>query len=96
MTMNLNKKVGLSKFCDLRPPNIKCFHSIPQNIFVCIYHENIRLLLEVLPKYTMLSESFQDFVDQVTCDPSFFDCNYRKFDNCIHLFDTFKPTVKQC
>ena len=24
------------------------------------------------------------------------DCNYRKFDNCIHLLDTFKPAVKQC
>ena len=54
------------------------------------------LFLEVLSKYTKLSESFQDFVDQVTCDPSFCDCNYRKCDQCIHLLDTFKPAVKQC
>ena len=47
MTMNLNKKVGLSKFCDLRPPNIKLFDSIPHNICICIYHENMHLLLAI-------------------------------------------------
>ena len=55
----------------------------------------MHLLLEVLSNYTNLPESFQDFVDQVTFDPSFYDCNYRKCDNCIHLLDTFKPAVKQ-
>ena len=96
MTMNLDKKVGLSKFCNLRPPNIKLFDSILHNICVCIYHENMRLLLELLSKYTKLSESFQNFVDQFTCDPSFYDSNYRKCDNYIDLLDTFKPVVKQC
>ena len=96
MTINPNIKVGLSKFCDLRPPNIKPLDSIPHDICVCIYHENMRLLLEVLSKYTKLSEWFQDFVDQVTCDPSFNDCNYRKCDNCIHPLDTFKLAVNQC
>ena len=33
MTINPNIKVGLSKFCDLRPPNIKLFDSIPHNIY---------------------------------------------------------------
>ena len=47
MTMNLNKKVVLSKFCDLRPPNIKLFDSIPHNICICIYHENMHLLLAI-------------------------------------------------
>ena len=67
-----NIKVGLSKFCDLRPPNVKLFDSIPHNICVCIYYENMRLLLEVLSKYTKLSESFQ-----VTCYPSVYDCNFK-------------------
>ena len=75
--LHLNIKVGLSKFCHLRPPNIKLFDSIPHNICVCIYHENMRLLLEVLSKYTKLSESFQEFVDQVTCYPSVYDRNFK-------------------
>ena len=36
MTMSPNIKVGLSKFCDLRPPNIKLFDSIPNNISLYI------------------------------------------------------------
>ena len=96
MTINPGMKVGLSKFCDLRPPNINIFDSTQHNADVCIYHENIHLLLAVLPKYTKLLESFQDFVDQVTCDPSFYDCSYRKCDNFIHLHYTFKTVLKQC
>ena len=95
MAIKPNIKVGLSKFCDLRPPNIKLFDSIPY-ICVCIYHENMRFLLEVPLKYTKLSGSFQDFVDQITCDSFFHDCNYRKCDNFIHLLDTCKPAVRQC
>ena len=89
MTINPNITVGLSKSCDLRPPNIKLFDSIPHNICVCIYHKNKRY-------HTKLSESFQDFVDQVTCDPSFYYCNYRKCGHCIYPLDTFKYAVKQC
>ena len=37
----------------------------------------MRLLLEVLSKYTKLSESFQEFVDQVTCYPSVYDRNFK-------------------
>ena len=36
-------KVGLSKFCALRPKNAKLFDSIPHNVCVCEYHENVRL-----------------------------------------------------
>ena len=46
MTINPNIKVELSKFCNLRPPNIKLFDSMK------IY---THFLLEVLSKYTKLS-----------------------------------------
>ena len=80
MTINPDIKVGLSKPCDLRLPNIKLFDSIHQ-VCVCTNHENMDLLIELLSKYWMVSELFQDFVDQVTCDPLFYNCNYRKWDN---------------
>jgi len=35
-------KVGLSKFCQLRAKNIKLFDTIPHNVCVCEYHENVR------------------------------------------------------
>ena len=40
-----NVPVGLSKFCDLRPENIKLFDQIPDNVCVCMYHENVCLKL---------------------------------------------------
>ena len=40
-----NLPAGLSKFCDLRPQNIKLFDQIPHNVCVCIYHENMQLNL---------------------------------------------------
>ena len=93
MTINPDVKVRLSKLCDLRLPNIKLFDSIHHNVSVCTYHKNIHLLLEVLSKYTMPWELFQDFVDLVSCNRSFYDCNYRKCDNFIHLPHTFKFAV---
>ena len=38
-------KVGLSKFCELRPPYIKLFDHLPHQVCLCSYHENVRLLL---------------------------------------------------
>ena len=38
-------KFGLTKFCTLRPANVKLFDHIPHHVCVCLYHENVRLLL---------------------------------------------------
>ncbi len=62
--------IGLSKFCELSPKKVKLFDHIPHHVCVCSYHENIRLLLVVLNKYTMLSVDFQGFINQITCDSS--------------------------
>ena len=40
-----NNKIGLSKFCKMRPPNVKLFDHIPHHVCVCPYHENVHLLL---------------------------------------------------
>ena len=40
--------IGLSKFCELCPSNLKLFEHIPHNICVCSYHENVRLMLVAL------------------------------------------------
>ena len=47
--------IGLSKFYCLRPTQIKLFEQIPQDLCVCEYHENIRLILSVLENHTSLS-----------------------------------------
>ena len=89
---NPNNKIGLSKFCELRPINVKLFDHIPHNVCVCSYHENVRLLLVALKQHTQLSTDFRSFVSQVTCDPSLKDCMSSKCTNCKDLIDTFTPS----
>ena len=40
--------IGLSKFCELRPSNLKLFEHIPHNVCICSYHENVHLMLVAL------------------------------------------------
>ena len=40
-----NVPVVVSKFCDWRPQNVKLFDQIPDNVCVCMNHENVRLIL---------------------------------------------------
>ena len=84
--------IGLTKFCELRPANIKLFDQIPHNVCVCAHHENTRLILTVLEHYTKLSSKFDEFVNQVTCCESSKDCIYRRCGDCKNLLATFKPS----
>lgn len=89
---NTNSNIGLSKFCELRPKNVKLFDHIPHHVCVCSYHENVRLLLVALKEHTALSIDFKSFVSQVTCDPSLKDCMSSKCTKCKDLIDTFTPS----
>ncbi len=60
--ISIDIKIGLSKFCELRPQCVKLFDHIPHQICVCPYHENIRLLLIVLKGHTLLSTEFHSFI----------------------------------
>lgn len=88
-------KIGSSKFCELRPQNIKLFEHIPHSVCVCSYHENIRLLLVALKNHTMLSDEFHHFIGQVTCDPSSKECMTRTCEDCANLLDTFAPSEEE-
>ena len=49
---NPSLKVGLTRFCELRPAHVKLFDQIPHQVCVCSYHENVRLLLAALNEHT--------------------------------------------
>ena len=87
-----SEKVGLSKFCELRPQNIKTFDKMPHNVCVCVYHENVRLLLMVLSQYTGLKTDFGEFVEQVTCDPNNKSCNDRSCLVCKNFLSEYEPS----
>ena len=90
--INTNTKIGLSKFCDLRPQYIKLFDNIPHQVCVCPYHENIRLLLTVLKGYTQLSPDFHSFIDQVTCNSSEKKCMKSECVTCKDKIDQYAPS----
>ena len=51
-------KMSLSKFYELRQPNVKFFDHLPHQVCLCSYHENVRLLLVALGEHTSLSTEF--------------------------------------
>ena len=61
-------------------------------MFVCKYHKNIRLILNVLENYINVSFNFVSFVDQVTSNQSNKDCIYHKCDKFTDLLDTITPS----
>ena len=81
--------ISKSKFCELKPPHVKLNDKIPHNVCVCIYHENVRLLLSVLQINSQLSASFSDFLAQITCDQTNKKCMDRECVLCKHKLDMF-------
>ena len=86
-----NNNIGLSKFCEMRPKNVKLFDNIPHHVCVCSYHENVRLLLVALREHTSLAVEFHDFISQVTCDPRAQACLTSKCKTCEDRINNFAP-----
>ena len=84
-------KMSLSKFCELRPPNVKLFDHLPHQVCLCSYHENVWLLLVVLKEHSSLSTKFSSFIEQVTCDATSKKCMTRECSTCVDLIDEFGP-----
>ncbi len=79
---NPNITISRSSFQDLRPSNVLYKSSTPQNVYVCVYHENISLLLKALDEqiYGLKSIDLNAFVKLLVCDDTqqacmFTDCN---------------------
>jgi len=60
-TEHADSSVRRSKFCELRPKHVKLFDTLPHNVCVCMYHENVRMLLVSLKKFTGLPDNISDF-----------------------------------
>ena len=85
-------KIGLSKFCEMRPTNVKVFDHIPHHVCVCSYHENVRLLLVALKEHTSLPVEFHEFISRVTCDSDAQACLKSQCEACKDRIDNFTPS----
>ena len=83
--------VGRSKFCQLRPKNIKLFDKMPHSVCVCMYHENIRLLLNALENCTELPSSTTAFTNSIVCDPSSKECMTLECNTCQNNISNYEP-----
>ena len=90
-TENPGCKICFSKFCDMRPPEVKLVQDIPHSSWLCIYHENVRLLLVTLNKYVKtIPMEFRSFIELIVCDQNSEDC---KLEACSKspTFTALKP-----
>lgn len=62
---NPTLKIGFFKFASLRPKHICLRQETPNIMCLCIYNENIRLLLE---SASCFSNSTSEFVKTIVCD----------------------------
>lgn len=74
--------IGLSKFSYLRPKHVMLQSQTPENLCLCLYHENIRLLLEAVPNFPKRTG---DFVSAIVCDPDNKDCMLQTCNECGEL-----------
>lgn len=76
-------KISLSKFSSLRPINVLLSSQTPQNVCLCQYHENIRLICDCLAKETESFPSYSgNFVDNFVCDSGSEECMLGRCNNC--------------
>ena len=81
-------KVSLSSFQDLRPPNVLYKSSIPHNTCICMYHENVALLLKSLIGHIhgLQSVNLRLFIKLLVCDEDRESCMFSTCDNCANYF----------
>jgi hypothetical protein len=67
---NPNIIISRSSFKDLRPPNVLYISSTPHKVRLCLYHENVSLLLKTLSEYVdgLKTINLQPFVKLLVCD----------------------------
>ena len=79
---NPDMKIGLSKFAELRPPNVLLSSQTPSNVCTCIYHENMILALSAINSHVAEIPSYsKDFSASCLVDPDNDKCWFGK---CNH------------
>ena len=76
---NPDMKIGLSKFCSLRPKwCVTCSSSGTHSVCVCTYHQNAVLLTSG----ASIKENYKDLMARVVCDTDNKICMVHRCSNC--------------
>ena len=85
-----NDALSVNSVRILRQPNILTYSHMPHRNCLCLYHENINLLIKPLSKYINNSSlcSVQSFSKVVVCNEDDENCMFRRCSICSNYFDT--------
>ncbi|CAF1275201.1 unnamed protein product [Rotaria sordida] len=85
--------VSRSVFAQLRPPYVMVKSSMPHRVCVCLYHQNVNLLIDALSKYVNGSacSDLQSFTTALVCDESNEQC---MSSNCNYCSNNFKLNIE--
>lgn len=80
---NPDIKISLSKFSFLRPVNVLLQSSMPREVCLCRYHDNVKNLCDCLSKEISSFPPYSgSFVDHLVCNSSTEECMLSKCENC--------------
>lgn len=89
-----NLKIGLSKFCSLRPKWCVLAGSPgTHSVCVCLYHQNVELLANALNQHD--KESIHIMMDKLVCDRQNRDCMLRRCDVCPKTSESLKLHLRE-
>lgn len=88
---NLTVKIGLSKFCSLRPQHVLLSSKIPTDVYLCQYHENVKLLCDRIQKEVEHFPTYSaSFVSNFVCSDESELCMLGKYQKCPAWLDDIK------
>lgn len=87
LVANPDVQIGLAKFFNLGPKNIRSFIDTPHRTCKCKYHENVLALLSSL-KTCIPQKSLNEFIEFIVCDENSFECMSGTCDDCSDFIDT--------
>ncbi len=78
-----NLKIGISKFCELRPEEFITVGSKgTHSVCVCTVHQNVKLLLASLPLKAEVEITYHDLLNHIVCSTDNSECMLHRCENC--------------
>ena len=83
--------MGRTTFAEIRPKHVVVKSSTAHHVCVCIYHENVNLLLNGLSKHINGSQCsiLHSFTSVLVCDESNYDCMSSNCSTCSNYFNSY-------
>ena len=91
---HIGVKVGKSKFAQLRPVNVMLTGSMPHDVCLCRYHDNIKLLCDAINKIVRNFPTYNsNFVKNFVCSNESDKCMLGLCSKCPKWLDNFQSNV---